>query len=383
MLQLQQKSGGRMDIKFLSLFFLIFLAMPIASAIQITEIMYNPEGADKDREWIELFNDGGSPVDLTGWKLREDSIKHSLVLKQGEATLQPGAYAIIAANDVKFLQENTYSRTLFDSSFYLSNSGEELKLLDSALNETYVITYPTGVDEGNTICLISGAWSPCNPTPGVANEVIQKIEPPGTANENKTVSDEIESVDKVEDQPEEIKDKILVEILSSPEEVGVGEELTISVKLTNKFLEDKTFDLQSYIYSGSSVKTEGGWSGNKQSITLKSDESKEVDLTNKINSKAEAGDYDLRVRVKLGTKTYDANSKIKITEAETAQTDTETEEEEKITGNAIKEEPKQETSSQSKTIYVNKNSGNINKAALIFIIILVITVVFLLISLRK
>ena len=42
------------------------------ASISITEIMYDLDGSDTDREWVEIFNDG-NPVDLTGWKFNDGS----------------------------------------------------------------------------------------------------------------------------------------------------------------------------------------------------------------------------------------------------------------------------------------------------------------------
>ena len=34
----------------------------------ISEIMYDPQNADTNREWVELFNTGTSAVSLSGWQ---------------------------------------------------------------------------------------------------------------------------------------------------------------------------------------------------------------------------------------------------------------------------------------------------------------------------
>jgi len=39
----------------------------LSSNVRINEIFPNPEGADSDYEWIELYNFGGSSLDLYGW----------------------------------------------------------------------------------------------------------------------------------------------------------------------------------------------------------------------------------------------------------------------------------------------------------------------------
>jgi hypothetical protein len=42
--------------------------------VVINEIMYNPISGDSDEEYIELYNRGGAPVTLDGWRL-EDGVR--------------------------------------------------------------------------------------------------------------------------------------------------------------------------------------------------------------------------------------------------------------------------------------------------------------------
>ncbi len=40
--------------------------------VLITEVMNDPSGAEPDGEWIELYNPGSSPVDLSVYKLGDE-----------------------------------------------------------------------------------------------------------------------------------------------------------------------------------------------------------------------------------------------------------------------------------------------------------------------
>lgn len=48
---------------------ILLTATPVAANVIISEIMYNADGSDNDREWVELYNTGTSDVDLGGWQL--------------------------------------------------------------------------------------------------------------------------------------------------------------------------------------------------------------------------------------------------------------------------------------------------------------------------
>ena len=58
-------------MRLLPLVLIGLLIIPYASAnVLITEVMYNPEPySDTDLEWIELYNNDSTPVDLTDWKI--------------------------------------------------------------------------------------------------------------------------------------------------------------------------------------------------------------------------------------------------------------------------------------------------------------------------
>jgi hypothetical protein len=60
--------------------------------IVINEIMFNPSGDDNNSEWVELYNAGGSAVDLTGWNLTDnDGNKFDL---SGSGSIPSGGYLV-------------------------------------------------------------------------------------------------------------------------------------------------------------------------------------------------------------------------------------------------------------------------------------------------
>src|SRR3989344_4319339 len=52
---------------------LMLLALPasVAASVQITELMYDLEGADNGFEWVEITNTGSTAVDVGKWRLFE------------------------------------------------------------------------------------------------------------------------------------------------------------------------------------------------------------------------------------------------------------------------------------------------------------------------
>ena len=145
----------------------------------INEIMYNPAGADNYREWIEVFNNGESSVDLSQWKFFENEVNHKLTLIQGSNILSSRAYAVITNNE-ELSDYPTYSGILFKSSFSLKNSGEEITLKngDLIIDKVNYNSFWGAYEDGKSLQRIdpdessnnSQNWQAASPTPGAENQ---------------------------------------------------------------------------------------------------------------------------------------------------------------------------------------------------------------------
>ncbi len=61
------------------------------SVVVFNELQYNPPGQGEEGEWLELFNQMGIKVDLSGWRI--DGINYTF---PGGTILDPGAYLVVA-----------------------------------------------------------------------------------------------------------------------------------------------------------------------------------------------------------------------------------------------------------------------------------------------
>lgn len=134
----------------LILFLISFLVQPamilsadgeVTAQIIISEIAAHETS---DNEWIEIYNNGSTSADLTGWKFFEEQANHGISVFQGTSTLNPAQYAVIAnkADLVKQKYPN-YAGAIFDSSWgSLKEEGEEIGLKNAAGNLIEVFTYP-------------------------------------------------------------------------------------------------------------------------------------------------------------------------------------------------------------------------------------------------
>lgn len=140
--------------------------------------MYDVEGADSGREWIELTNTGSAAIDIGAYKLFENDTHHKLVLVSGAATLSPGASAILADNAEKFSADwPHFTGTLFSSAFSLSNVGEALALKDEKLQIVDSVSYTASLGakgEGSSLHKDLSGFIAALPNPGVYPGEIKK-----------------------------------------------------------------------------------------------------------------------------------------------------------------------------------------------------------------
>jgi hypothetical protein len=136
--------------------------------------MYDLPGTDSGREWIEVQNQGSTAVDLSQYKFSEASSNHALHIISGDATLGPGAYAIISDDGGKFMADwPAFGGSLFDSTFSLNNSSATLTLKDSSGGIVDQASYASdqgASGDGNSLQKkIDGTWISASPTPGAIN----------------------------------------------------------------------------------------------------------------------------------------------------------------------------------------------------------------------
>ncbi|MEA2112513.1 MAG: lamin tail domain-containing protein [Patescibacteria group bacterium] len=155
----------------------------VFSQIEITEVMYNLEGSDSGREWIEIYNTTTEDVDLSGWKVFEAETNHRIksIIEGDSLVLPTKTYALIIDNFEKFeVDYPNFSGLVFDSAFSLSNSGEGLILRDDELIDVDSVDYLSewGANgDGDSLQKIDSTWQSGTPTPACTNGGNQPDEP--------------------------------------------------------------------------------------------------------------------------------------------------------------------------------------------------------------
>ncbi len=117
-------------------------ALAADSDIVITEVMQNPAVIGDDvGEWFEVYNGGGTPVDLNGWTVSDDGTDSFVI---GASAIVPAfGYAVLGNSAVTMAGEGVTLVYEF-SGMFIGNSGDELILTNASAVEIDRIEYDGG-----------------------------------------------------------------------------------------------------------------------------------------------------------------------------------------------------------------------------------------------
>lgn len=167
---------------------LVALSATAKAAVTINEIMYNPDGTDAGREWVELYNDGASDVTIVGgsgngsWRV-VDSSNHTIVdpgggVGRGSLVVPPGGYLVLATDPGVFMGEYSGSYSVAKAALSLNNNGTTVSLLDGTGATVDSLVYTSGQggnDNGASLQRAGAELIQALPTPGAANAAVAYV----------------------------------------------------------------------------------------------------------------------------------------------------------------------------------------------------------------
>jgi hypothetical protein len=113
-----------------------------SSGILISEIMYHPSSENVREEYIELFNKGGSAVNLNGWKFSA-----GVSFTFSNVSIPAGGYLVVAADLATFTAKYpTVTNVVGNWTGTLNNDAENIELQDNAGRRVNRVSYG---DEGD------------------------------------------------------------------------------------------------------------------------------------------------------------------------------------------------------------------------------------------
>ena len=162
-----------------------FFVFAAESVVRITEILYNADGADTGKEYVEIINTGPGQIDMTTVKFfeRQPGIGRAVRQGKGSAVLQSGDVAVIVADPDLFLQNyeeyDLNDAVILDTSgFALLNAGATVSLeQDGRLLHSVTYSNQNGADgNGDALHIADNdAISAGNPSAGSAHGVTVSI----------------------------------------------------------------------------------------------------------------------------------------------------------------------------------------------------------------
>lgn len=147
--------------------------------VVISEFLYDAPGSDTDQEWVELFNAGASPVDLTKWKINDGS-NHILNVPpknngKGSITIPSGGYIILAADALTFATQYPSVAHVIDTILALPNTNGTVSLVDESGVVVDSLSYSKdqgAAGDGSTFqrgAVGSASFVAAPPTPGTGS----------------------------------------------------------------------------------------------------------------------------------------------------------------------------------------------------------------------
>ncbi|NOR85025.1 hypothetical protein GQ473_02820, partial [archaeon] len=134
-----------------------------------------------------------------------------------------------------------------------------------------------------------------------------------TTKKSKTTGDSVDVV---------VPKKLVFEIANYSKKVIVGDKFETIVQVSNNESIDVFYTIQSYVYNGSRLLSEGylngswekGWAANKYEIMILANETRNIVLENRIKEGINSGNFTLKVKI-IGDKTYEEKRIIEVIES--------------------------------------------------------------------
>jgi hypothetical protein len=121
-----------------------FLTTTNIPRLCVTEINYNSDSASaavNSGDWIELFNSGNAPLDLSGWVVKDSRVYNQFEFPAG-TTLGAGQYLVLVSDVLKFQTVHpTVTNYMGPLGFNFSNAGETINIYDRLGALRYTMTY--------------------------------------------------------------------------------------------------------------------------------------------------------------------------------------------------------------------------------------------------
>lgn len=155
---------------FLSAVFVLYFSSTQAQIV-ISELNYQSDSTVNAGDWVELWNNSGASVDVSGWKLVDGNLANPPYVIPGGTTIAAGSRLVLVDNTVRFDAQHPGITRLGPIGFEFANSGELVTLKNSADQIQVQFEYSDSLPWnkcadgfGRTLELVDPAVTPTDPT---------------------------------------------------------------------------------------------------------------------------------------------------------------------------------------------------------------------------
>ncbi len=121
-----------------------FTGASTAPELVISEINYHSDTLLNSGDWLEIFNPGTAPLDLSGWSIEDETPLNKYVFPTG-TNLAAGARLVLFEDLDKFQAVHpNVSNKIGPISFGLSNSGEQILIRNFSKDTFLIVKYKDG-----------------------------------------------------------------------------------------------------------------------------------------------------------------------------------------------------------------------------------------------
>lgn len=153
----------------LFLFFILLTGFAQSQTLHITEINYNSDSTRSTGDWFEVFNPSSSPIDLSGYKIK-DSDPLNLYLVPPGTFIAAGGYLVFVADTQRFNSQYSIPNKVGPLGFGLNNNTDQIQVFDPSNQLIIQVTYADstpwnmGADGlGRTLELLNTSSDPNDP----------------------------------------------------------------------------------------------------------------------------------------------------------------------------------------------------------------------------
>ena len=114
---------------------------PTEGSVVINEINYNSSDEYNAEDWIEIYNNSESMIDISNWIIKDDNDDHGFEISPN-TILPSGAYFVICRDSLTFKNIHPHvNNVIGDLGFGLSGSGDMVRVYDNVGNIVDSVDY--------------------------------------------------------------------------------------------------------------------------------------------------------------------------------------------------------------------------------------------------